>query len=65
MFNCANSIPKQIFSLNEINAFESQLKEKYPSNKHITDKIRQQLQYLRDLGLIEFLGNGHYKKLWK
>jgi hypothetical protein len=20
---------------------------------------------LRDLGLIEFLGNGHYRKLWK
>lgn len=65
VFNCANSIPNQIFTLNEINKFEGSLRKIYPSNKHITDKIRQQLQYLRDLGLIEFLGNGQYKKLWK
>ncbi|WP_461207931.1 hypothetical protein [Clostridium sp. DL1XJH146] len=26
-------------------------------------KIRQQLQILRDNGIIEFLGNGRYKKL--
>ena len=44
---------------------EGFLKEKHPSNQHIPDKIRQQLQQLRDLGLIEFLGNGRYKKLWK
>lgn len=65
VFKCANSIPKQIFSLNEINKFENYFKEIYPTNQHITDKIRQQLQYLRDLGLLEFLGGGKYKKLWK
>jgi type II restriction enzyme len=51
--------------LNEVNKFESHLKQIYPQNKHISDKIRQQLQYLRDLGLIEFLGSGNYKKLWQ
>jgi hypothetical protein len=65
VFKCAQSIPSQIFSLNDINKFETDLKNKFPSNLHITAKIRQQLQYLRDLGLIEFLGNGQYKKLWK
>ena len=65
VFKCANSIPNQVFTLNEINKSETYLSELYPTNKHITDKIRQQLQYLRDLGLIEFLGNGKYKKLWK
>ena len=65
VFKCVNSIPKQIFSLSEINKFENQLRKIYPSNQHITDKIRQQLQQLRDLGLIEFLGSGKYKKLWK
>jgi len=65
VFKCAQSIPNQVFSLKEINKFEHQLKEIYPSNNHITDKIRQQLQNLRDLGLVEFLGNGNYKKLWK
>ncbi len=65
VFKCIQSIPNQIFSLKEINKFETHLKNIFPSNQHITDKIRQQLQYLRDLGLIEFLGNGQYKKLWK
>ena len=62
VFKCAQAIPHQVFSLKEIIRFESQLKEIYPSNHHITDKIRQQLQNLRDLGLLEFLGNGKYKK---
>ncbi|MBC7798852.1 MAG: hypothetical protein H7Z37_18440, partial [Pyrinomonadaceae bacterium] len=26
---------------------------------------KKQLQYLRDLGLLEFLGSGNYKKLWR
>lgn len=65
VFKCAHSIPNQTFTLKEINKFEPHLKNIFPSNKHITDKIRQQLQYLRNLGLIEFLGNGNYRKLWK
>lgn len=35
---------------------------RYPDNKHVPDKIRQQLQQLRDLGLVEFLGGGHYRR---
>lgn len=65
VFKCVETISSQTFTLKEINSFEFHLKEKYPFNNHITDKIRQQLQQLRDLGLIEFLGNGQYKKLWK
>lgn len=65
VFKCIESMPNQSFSLKEINEFEKHLKDIYPQNQHISDKIRQQLQYLRDLGLIEFLGNGTYKKLWK
>jgi len=33
----------------------------HPKNKHIPDKIRQQLQVLRDHGIIEFLGRGEYR----
>lgn len=65
VFKCVESLPNQTFTLKEINKFEPYFKKIYPSNKHINDKIRQQLQNLRDLGLIEFLGNGNYKKLWK
>jgi hypothetical protein len=65
VFKCANAIQKQIFQLKDINEFSEHLKKIYPDNNHITDKIRQQLQNLRDIGLLEFLGNGTYKKLWK
>lgn len=65
VFKCVQSIPEQVFSLKEINKFEPHLKKIYPSNNTVKDKIRQQLQDLRDLGLLEFLGNGTYKKLWK
>ena len=52
------------FSLNQVYAFADLLKLKYPENNHIKDKIRQQLQVLRDRGIIEFLGRGHYQKLY-
>ncbi len=31
------------------------------TNRHVRDKIRQQLQILRDLGFVEFLGSGRYR----
>ncbi|HLS70918.1 MAG TPA: hypothetical protein VK027_04580 [Chitinophagaceae bacterium] len=65
VLKCIQLIKNQKFTLKEMNNFEFYLKEKYPNNNNITAKIRQQLQDLRDLGLIEFLGNGEYKKLWK
>ena len=52
------------FSLNQVYAFADLLKLKHPDNHHIKDKIRQQLQMLRDRGIIEFLGRGHYRKLY-
>lgn len=36
--------------------------QEYPNNRHIAAKLRQQLQRLRDLGLIDFLGNGLYRR---
>ena len=38
-------------------------KSKYTNNNFIKDKIRQQLQVLRDQGIIEFNGRGNYKKI--
>lgn len=65
VFNCLDSIERKSFLLNDAYAFEDVLSQKYPHNRNIKDKIRQQLQYLRDLGLIEFKGRGVYRKLWK
>lgn len=51
------------FILDEVYFFEKELQQKFPNNNFIKDKIRQQLQILRDKGLIEFKGKGRYFKL--
>jgi hypothetical protein len=38
--------------------------QRFPRNKNPKEKLRQQLQVLRDMGVIEFLGDGVYKKLF-
>lgn len=58
---CVDLIGKETFSLDEIYAFEEKLKSKHPDNNHIKDKLRQQLQILRDKGFIEFLSRGQYR----
>lgn len=62
ILKCVDKIPSSEFDLTQVYAFENDLKRIYPDNKHIKDKIRQQLQLLRDKGMIEFLGNGRYRK---
>jgi type II restriction enzyme len=51
---------KQDFSLQEVYGFESELKAQHPRNENVRPKIRQQLQVLRDLGMIKFAGDGRY-----
>lgn len=63
ILNCINKVEHEIFILDEIYAFENELKIKHPFNNNIKPKIRQQLQFLRDKGFLEFLGNGIYKKV--
>lgn len=43
--------------------FKDQLAEWHPTNQHIEAKIRQQLQVLRDGGVLKFLGRGRYRIL--
>jgi type II restriction enzyme len=61
--NCVDKIADTTFSIDQVYAFEAKLKTKYPKNKFIKDKLRQQLQILRDKWIIEFLGWGQYKKI--
>lgn len=65
IFRCLRQIESSTFDLSDIYKFESTLRQNHPTNRHIRDKIRQQLQYLRGLGLIEFRGGGVYRKLWQ
>lgn len=53
----------ETFTLKQMYDFCDELKIKHPNNNHIKDKIRQQLQYLRDKGFVEFKGNGVYKRI--
>lgn len=52
---CVDAIKKETFTLDEVYKFEEDLKKKYHNNNFIKDKIRQQLQVLRDKGIIEFV----------
>lgn len=59
--NCIDKIGKREFSLDEVYVFEKELKESHPENNFIKDKLRQQLQVLRDKGYLEFVSRGKYK----
>jgi len=59
MFYVKN-LHKDFFTLDDVYACADFLQNRHPNNSHIQDKIRQQLQFLRDKGLIEFKGNGKY-----
>ena len=53
-----------VFSLDDMYAAESVLQRIYPDNNHIQDKIRQQLQIMRESEVIEFIDNeGVYRRL--
>ena len=63
IMKCIDLFQNDTFTLKEIYIFEAYLKEKHPNNNFIKDKIRQQLQVLRDKGAIEFKSRGIYKKV--
>jgi type II restriction enzyme len=52
---------KKTFTLDEAYSFDRQLQMLHPDNKNIRPKIRQQLQILRDRGILEFKGRGRYR----
>jgi type II restriction enzyme len=61
VLNAVGSLSKSAFNLAEVYALENSLARLHPNNSHIRPKIRQQLQVLRDLGLLTFLGDGSYQ----
>ena len=61
IMRCVDKLNKREFMLDEVYKFENELNKLHPENKHIKDKIRQQLQFLRDKGYLSFSGVGKYK----
>jgi type II restriction enzyme len=49
------------FTLDAVYGFEQKLSKLHPDNRYIREKIRQQLQVLRDLQFVHFLGAGRYQ----
>ncbi len=62
VLGCINAIKDEYFELGDVYKFVPELKDKHNNNNNIEAKIRQQLQFLRDKGFIEFLGRGCYRK---
>lgn len=63
IMNIIDSFNKKEFTLEEVYAFENDLKLLHPENNNIKPKIRQQLQFLRDKWCLEFLEKGRYRVL--
>ena len=58
---CVDAIGNSEFDLSDVYAYEARLSAIYPNNRHVKQKIRQQLQVLRDHGYLEFVRRGHYR----
>ena len=62
LISVVERIPNKTFNLSDVYSFENFFKTKFPKNQFVREKIRQQLQVLRDKGFIEFIGKGIYQK---
>ena len=58
VLNAIHTLGKREFTLEEAYSLAPALSALHPQNRNVCPKIRQQLQVLRDAGLLEFLGGG-------
>ena len=65
VFKALNEFQNDEFSSDEVSILANQLGEVFPKNHNREAKIRQVLQQLRDIGLIQFIEPGLYKILWR
>lgn len=64
VLRCVRAIGKSEFTLQDVYEYEEQLRQAHPKNRNVQPKVRQQLQLLRNAGVIEFLDNrGRYRVL--
>jgi type II restriction enzyme len=61
IMRCIEKLDNSRFTLDTMYAFENELSKLHPINRHVKDKIRQQLQILRDKGYLDFISRGEYK----
>lgn len=63
VLRCVESLPSEVFTNEQVYAFETELAKLYPDNRHIRDKIRQQLQVLRARGLLRQSKRGVWQRV--
>lgn len=63
VLSCVNEISSEIFTLSDVYKFVDRLSKNHSDNRNVEAKIRQQLQFLRDKGFIEFISRGVYRKI--
>jgi type II restriction enzyme len=61
VMKCVEFMGRQEFTLDDVYAFEGRLGLLYPGNRNVRPKIRQQLQFLRDRGFLDFVSRGYYR----
>lgn len=61
LFRIIDELPRE-FKLGDVYDHEGRLAALHPRNMNIRPKIRQQLQVLRDMGMLKFQGRGIYSK---
>lgn len=58
---CIETLGRPEFTIDDAYGFAPRLQKLYPNNNHVREKIRQQLQVLRDNGWLEFVSRGRYR----
>jgi type II restriction enzyme len=61
VLNIVRRLGKPEFTNEDVYAFTRELEQLHPDNRHVRDKIRQQLQVLRDAGLLLHVGSGIWR----
>jgi type II restriction enzyme len=61
VLNAIHRLGKKEFTTADAYIFERELAALHPDNHHVTDKIRQQLQKLRDLGLLLHIDRNRWR----
>ena len=61
VLNAIRRLGKTEFTTAAAYAFERELEKLHPNNRHVRDKIRQQLQVLRDTGLLLHVERGCWR----
>jgi len=57
ILNLTQRLPAGNFRVDDLLAFRNEIEKQFPDNRHVREKVRQQLQFLRNAGLVQFVDN--------